>query len=379
MPTRREWRRIMITGPPRRRRRVPTRVLWTVLISITALFWAGYTVLEPYTGFGGHSFWDWLELVGISTAIGFVGWIVARRQQERDQAVALEHTQDEALRAYLDQMSNLMIDQKLGRNDEDSVEESVRTVAQARTIAILLGLDSEHKRRPLKLVYELGLINKNGNGTESVIELKNAGLDRANLSELTLRDANLRCADLRAADLTGADLSGCDLTLADLRGANLRRANLQNAILKDANLLPYDEEQPERWSRHKLTQIDDLSKEKLHSSRPTLISIGQISRPRSQTVTILREAVLVNARLHNAYLAGADLTGADLREAELDGADLTKTNLRGAVLTGIGAEHLSQEQIKRAIGDDKTTLPSHLHPPASWSKSAELEQNEPRP
>lgn len=369
----------MVAGSPRRRRRVPTRVLWIVLVSIIALFWAGYTVLEPYTGFGGHSFWDWLELVGISTAIGFVGWIVARRQQERDEAVALEHAQDEALRAYLDQMSNLMIDQKLGRNEEDSVEESVRKVAQARTIAILLGLDSEHKRRPLKLVYELGLINRNGNGTESIIELRNAGLDRANLSELTLRDANLRCADLRATDLRGADLSGSDLTLADLRGANLRRADLKRAKLKDANLLPYDEEHPERWSWHKLTQIDDLSKEKLRSSDPTPISIEQISRPRSQTVTTLREAVLRDACLHNAYLAGADLSGADLGGAELDGADLTKTNLRGADFTGVGAEHLSQEQIERAIGDDKTILPGHLYSPASWSKSAESEQKESGP
>ena len=369
----------MVTGPPRRRRRVPTRVLWIVPIAIIVLFWAGYTVLEPFTGFGGHSFWDWLKLVGISTAIGFVGWIVARRQQERDEAVALEHTQDEALRAYLDQMSNLMIDQKLGRNDENAVEESVRKVAQARTIAILLGLDSEHKRRPLKLVYELGLINRDGNGTESIIELKNAGLDGANLRELTLRDANLRCVDLRATDLSGADLSGSDLTLADLRGANLRRADLKRAILKDANLLPYDEQHPERWSWHKLAQIDDLSKEKLRSSEPTPISIGQISRSRSQTPTSLKEAVLENARLHNAYLAGADLSDADLREAELDDADLTKTNLRGADLTGVGAEHLSQEQIERAIGDDRTILPGHLHHPASWSKSAGLEQKEPGP
>jgi hypothetical protein len=192
---------MMVTGPPRRRRRLPTWVLWVALITIV-IFVTGYTILEPYTGFGGHEFWDWLELVGISTAIGFVGWIVARRQRERDEAVAREQAQDEALRAYLDQMSNLMIDQKLGKNEEDSKEDSVRKVAQARTIAVLLGLDSEHKRRPLKLVYELGLINRNGNGTESIIELKNAGLDRANLSELTLRDANLRCADLRATDLT---------------------------------------------------------------------------------------------------------------------------------------------------------------------------------
>jgi uncharacterized protein YjbI with pentapeptide repeats len=316
----------MLNRPPGRRRRVPTWVLWAVLI-ITVILLAGYTVLWPYFGFRGQKVWDWLELVGISTAIGFVGWIFARRQQERDEAVALEHAQDEALRAYLDQMSNLMIDQKLGKNQENAVEDSVRKVAQARTIAILLGLDAEHKRRPLKLVYELGLINRNSNGDKSIIELKNAGLDQANFSELTLRDANLRCVDLRATDLSGADLSGSDLALADLRGANLRRADLKKANLKDANLLPYDAEHPERWSWHNLAQIDDLSQERLRSSGTTSDRLGRISRYRSQTVTNLREAVLEGAHLHNAYLAGADLTGANLRDADLTGASVTEEQL----------------------------------------------------
>src|SRR5918992_243477 len=312
----------MLNRPPRRRRRVPTWVLWTVLMT-TLILVAGYTVLWPYFGFRGQKVWDWLELVGISTAIGFVGWIFARRQQERDEAVALEHAQDEALRAYLDQMSNLMIDQKLGKNHENSIEDSVRKVAQARTIAILLGLDAEHKRRPLKLIYELELINRNRNGNKCIIELKNAGLDHANLSELTLRDANLRRVDLRATDLSGADLSGSDLALADLRGANLRRANLKGANLEDANLLPYDAEHPERWSWHKLAQIDDLSQETLRSSKSTSNPLGRISPYRSQTITNLREAVLEGARLHNAYLAGADLTGANLYDADLTDANLT--------------------------------------------------------
>jgi uncharacterized protein YjbI with pentapeptide repeats len=367
---------MMLNRPPISGRRVPTWVLWVVLI-ITVILLAGYTILAPYTGFRGQKFWDWLELVGISTAIGFVGWIFARRQQERGEAVTLEQAQNDALRAYLDQMSNLMIDQKLGKNQEDSIEDSVRKVAQARTIAILLGLDAEHKRRPLKLVYELGLINKNRNGHKSIVELKNAGLDHANLGELTLRDANLKCVDLRATDLSGADLSGSDLTMADLRGTNLRRANLKGANLSDANLLPYDAAHPERWSWHKLTQIGDLSQEKLRSSEQTSGTLGRISRVPSQTVTSLREAVLECARLHNAYLAGADLTDATLREAQLDGADLTRANLRGADLSGIGAEHLSQEQIESATGDRKTRLPRHLQRPRSWRESFDDSREEP--
>jgi uncharacterized protein YjbI with pentapeptide repeats len=326
----------MLNRPPSRRI-VPTWALWAVPVIIVIL--AGYTILAPYTGFRGHQFWDWLQLVGISTAIGFVGWIVARRQQERDEAVALEHAQDEALRAYLDQMSNLMIDQKLGNNHELSIEDSVCKVAQARTIAILLALDAEHKRRPLKLIYELGLINRNSNGHKSIIELRNAGLDHANFRELTLRNSNLRGVDLRATNLSGADLSCSDLALADLRGANLRRANLRGTDLKDANFLPYDAEHPERWSWHKLARIDNLSQEKLRSGEPTSSPIGRISRYRSQTATNLREAILEGAHLHNAYLAGADLTEADLTKANVTEEQLaTCASLKGATMPD-GTKH----------------------------------------
>jgi hypothetical protein len=160
------------------RRAVPTWVLWAslLIVMVVILLLAGYTIWRPYSGFAGKTAWHWLNLVGISSAIALVGWIVTRKQRERDEAVALEQAQDGALRAYLDQMSNLMIDQKLvqqrdGANGdagpkmleraragvatllgraqvEEPENSSVRGVARARTIAILLGLDGEHKRRP---------------------------------------------------------------------------------------------------------------------------------------------------------------------------------------------------------------------------------------
>jgi uncharacterized protein YjbI with pentapeptide repeats len=329
-------------------------------------------------------------LVGISSAIALVGWIIARNQKERDEAVALERAQDESLRAYLDQMSNLIVDQGLlGKALEDSsghtvskvvqrqtgvvlltpVQEHVRKVAQARTLAILLGLDGEHKRRPLKLVYELGLINANTNGNRSVLNLTNAGLDHANLSELALREANLECADLRATDLNGSDLNGSDLSGADLRGADLSRADLKGADLTGANLLPYDERDPERLSLHNLRRIN-LSEENL---RPRKLTLGDHRRVlairngklvlTTVTKTDLRRTILSGARLYEAYLSGADLRDADLRDADLRGADLSGVDLRGA-------QHLTQRQIEQAIGDRQTRLPERLRLPKSWRKNA---------
>jgi|SRR5215208_96451 len=354
---------------------------------------------------GARTVWDWIGLVGVGSAIALAGWIIARKQQERERIATLEHTQDEALAAYLDQMSNLLVDPGLskehknptestslgmithawtkpivrrasaffgsdGEQEEDQqntsvhqeIEEHLRRVAQARTIAILLSLDAAHKRRPLKLVYELGLINR---GT-SVLELYNAGLDHASLSEFSLRKANLRRADFRSTDLSGSDLS-----LADMRGTDLRRVNLRHANLRSVNFLPYDERDPERWNLHNLRKLDldneNFSPRKLRlGNRRLIITIRNGRLTMSElAITNLGGATLIGAQLRNARLCGADLRDVDLRNANLRGADLRGTKLKGADLSGV--RNLTQEQIEQAIGDQGTKLPDYLRRPKSWA------------
>jgi hypothetical protein len=95
---------------------VPTRFVWGMLIIVLILLGLvlGYTILEPYTDFRERKAWDWLKLGGVSLAISLVGWLFTREQRARETQVTLEQTQDNALGAYLDQMSNLMIDHRLG-------------------------------------------------------------------------------------------------------------------------------------------------------------------------------------------------------------------------------------------------------------------------
>jgi uncharacterized protein YjbI with pentapeptide repeats len=282
---------------------------------------------------------------------------------------------------------------------------SIRDLAQARTIAVLLSLDKDHKRRPMKLVHELGLINKGS----WVLELRNAGLDGADLSELTLHDAYLKCVDLRIADLKGADLEGCDLTLADLRGANLWRADLKGANLAQANFLPHDERDPERLNLHNLEKIN-LSKERVHPRRLSLAHKLRLLRAwhtfhklrwragrpvmSKLTVTNLRGAILTGADLRKAFLnsadltradltganlaganlAGANLTGADLTGADLTGADLTKGNLRKANLTGadltkgnlLKAQGVTREQLTACKSLQGATMARRL---SAWLTS----------
>src|SRR5215216_6970266 len=129
---------------------VPTWFLWVALVIavIGVVVWAGYVRWPAYSGFVGgivetktttttpgnktvevtqqtqpaRKVWDWLALVGIGTALTLGGWIITRKQRERDEAVAIEQAQDAALAAYLDQMSNLEVDHKLGDENEDSTE-----------------------------------------------------------------------------------------------------------------------------------------------------------------------------------------------------------------------------------------------------------------
>lgn len=59
------------------------------------------------------------------------------------------------------------------------------------------------------------------------------------------------------------------------------------------------------------------------------------------------------------FFNGADLDEATLTGTRLRGANLSRANLSGA-------EHLTQEELKEAFGDEHTQLPAGLKLPAHW-------------
>src|SRR5215203_2150191 len=272
------------------------------------------------------------------------GFKFNQRQRERDEVLENKQAQDNAIQAYLDQMSDLLVDRHLRSLPKGS---DIHRLAEARTLEVLLGLDSERKRRPLKLVYGLGLI-KNGLHTAerdgALLDLQNLSLDHADLTELSLRDAYLRFADLRGADLQGSDLSGADLSYADLRGANLTNTDLSAVNLSGANLLPYDEQEPARLSLHNL-------KDHALPSDNYLRSLAKLQEERLQGLSRR-----LTRRAKNRLLRRKPVTFTNLTDAKLDGANLT-----GAILANADLRHtrgsLDRKQIERAIGNDKTKLP----------------------
>jgi uncharacterized protein YjbI with pentapeptide repeats len=72
----------------------------------------------------------------------------------------------------------------------------------------------------------------------------------------------------------------------------------------------------------------------------------------------LRRTDLSFASLRGANMTRADFTGALMRGADLQDAVMKGTILRGADLTG--AKNLTAEQLRDAVIDETTMLPSYL-------------------
>jgi len=266
--------------------------------------------LWEWTDFGEKTLWDWLQLLSalaIPVVLAVAGFWFAAWQGERQQAiedqranverdVEDQRAQDTALQAYLDQMTELILEKNL----RDSKEESeVRTLARARTLTVLGRLGPDRKRSVLQFLYESTLVQQ----SNPIVDLENADLSEANLRLDNLIDANLSDANLRGAELSDANLSD-----ATLRGANLSDATLAYATLVYANLSDAD----------------------------------------------LRGADLRAADLSYANLSYAKLNEADLRGAKLSDATLLEADLRGANLNG--AEGVTKRQLEAEFVQLENTI-----------------------
>jgi uncharacterized protein YjbI with pentapeptide repeats len=276
-----------------------------VLVGLVGVFVYGYYMAWPgWMGVADKTLWDWMQLLIVPLLLAGGGFLLNSRaqqireqityqaQKELEEMATIQRAQDEALRAYLDQMSRLIVDGHLLEEPEDS---NVRRLAEASTLQTLLSLDMDRKRRPLTLLYDLDLISKHN----PIISLKNAALDTADLSEISLRNACLREADLRLANLGGADLKGSDFREVDFRGSSLRDADLSDTCLAGANLLPYDQMNPAKLRNANL----------------------------SSGVVAPSDVALSDDHIIHTNLRGANLRSADLSGAYLTGTEVTEEQL----------------------------------------------------
>src|SRR5215203_4409827 len=198
-------------------------------------------------GFRGMTVRDWLQLLIVPLALVVIGFLFSVQQDARQQRIenqrakaerelAVERAQDEALQAYLDQMSGLLLERDLRTSEKGS---EVRTLARARTLTVLGRLDPSRKTALMQFLVEADLVQR-ADGRDPIISLSGADLSNVNLNGAELRAADLSFADLGHADLSATDLSGANLDAAFLREAVLKGAVLRNASLYNADLSKAD-------------------------------------------------------------------------------------------------------------------------------------------
>jgi hypothetical protein len=169
-------------------------------VIVLALIGAAYRFSWPGTGFQGKTGWDWLQLLLIPAALALVALLfnqantrtergIAQRRYEQDQQIALDKQREDLLQAYLDRMSELLLEKGLRTSQHDA---EVRNVARTRTISVLRQLDPRRVRDVFVFLREVGLAD----APNPVVSLKDANLSgvkwrtdlwRANLSGTILR------------------------------------------------------------------------------------------------------------------------------------------------------------------------------------------------
>ena len=220
--------------------------------------WAGFAEVRRDRTDGAEvqpakTLWDWLQLLVIPLALAALAFLLNSAQSSREQrrederaarqrAIAADAAREEVLRAYLTQMSALMLDRNLLRSRPRA---DVRAVARTVTLTALRRLDGERKGLVVRFLAEARLVSR----TDPKVDLNDADLRSADLrgAPLVVRPANrkdvlfvgadLQEVDLRAADLRAA-FPGALLVEADLREADLRGADLEAAV--GAGLPPAD-------------------------------------------------------------------------------------------------------------------------------------------
>ncbi|NJO78445.1 MAG: pentapeptide repeat-containing protein [Cyanobacteria bacterium RM1_2_2] len=214
-------------------------------------------------------------------------------QRRTDLSIAKDTRQHEVMSEYLEEMTDLLVDEDGSVKKPNEYESSIAgaiTLNASRQLA-----DPERKGQLLKFLYDSKLIGR-CNLSKELEVLEPCEGTQMNLSGVKLIDAKLEqpAPALAGINLSGASLDGAVLPEITLIKATLEGAKLEKAVLNGADL----------------TQAD-------------------MRRAR------LSDAKLKGARLQNAVLEGADLKKADLRGANLSNAYLKDADLRGANLSNI--------------------------------------------
>lgn len=310
-----------------------------------------------WTGFRDKTLWDWVQfatsiaLPAVLATLTFQQDQSADQRRVQEQGIALSNQRHEVMTDYLDQMTELILKEKLGQS---SSNEQVRSIARARTLNTLRQLDDDGERRGqlLKFLYETDLIGQcetNQLTLKStcqgipILDLKDAKLDGMTFTP----PVPLQGIELAGVSLANANLPNINLTRADMKQADLEKANLAGAILTDAQM-----------ENATLTGINLSDAILTRAVLPGSVLNNALLVSANLQGANLSKATLINANLQGANLNNANLQGADLRNADLTGTVLQGVNLQGSVYNDATKFPEWSDQEKQ--GMKLCTLPTNL-------------------
>jgi uncharacterized protein YjbI with pentapeptide repeats len=187
-----------------------------------------------------------MELLIIPLVLAIGAYYLNRSERKVEREIATDRQQEAALQAYLDRMTDLLLEKDLRKavHPETLLEAEWRnskfpelqSIAKTLTFTVLRSLDKRRKGQVIQFLYEADLIGR----ANKVVDLRSASLDGADLHRADLQGADLSYADLRYANLSDAILLGAELREANLAGANMFHTTLRGADLQSANLTGVD-------------------------------------------------------------------------------------------------------------------------------------------
>jgi len=162
----------------------------------------GYATKPGWVGVAHKTLWDWLQLLIVPAVLAAGGLLLSTTQKAREEYIQDQRAQDDALQAYLDYASKLLIDDLEVSTDTqaqtkraisatflhsqiemDAKTPQLFTVIRVRSIAILTRLDAYRKPYVLGFLYESGLIYRDNEEQPPALELSGADLSGINLEQ----------------------------------------------------------------------------------------------------------------------------------------------------------------------------------------------------
>ncbi|MGF1571335.1 MAG: pentapeptide repeat-containing protein [Nodosilinea sp.] len=301
------------------------------------------------------SFWDWLNLIIVPAVLLIVGYSFQQQQQMK----AANEIKEDALQAYFDSLSVLLVDKNLlalaakvylnaiedeTLNEERELLYAATNVIRARTLSILRKFKDEPELRKSVLLFLIDseIISKlrvDLSGADcSRIELCNIALKKANLKDSSFIGAKIYNCDLADSNFSGSDFSGAEIGFVNFSGAKLGGADFSGVKASSVSFENVDFIRDEVLiAGPRIGEEISFIDAKLSYIDFSNLDLSGIDFSGAN----LEGANFEEAKLWSAYFNNANLKKANLSRANLNNVSFFRCNLREANLSGASVHQAS--------------------------------------